>query len=159
MPGGQQGPEVNRAIIPRCSGHWRCTSVNYTLWFSFMLFFFITKSLFSIHAATIACFFFFISLTVSHSDPSVVATETATPWQRTEQGGHNVLFLLSFLSEEFSEAAKQEMFEVSKGCSNQIAESSQPPCLTPKSIRLSPNFSWGTQEASESQSAAYADVF
>lgn len=57
MPGGQQGPEVNRAIIPGCSGHWRCTFVNYTLWFSFMLF--ITNSLFSIHAATIACFCFF----------------------------------------------------------------------------------------------------
>lgn len=42
-----------------------------------------------------------------------------------------------------------------QGFSNQIAESRQPPCLTPKSIRLSPNFSWVTQEGHELQSAHY----
>lgn len=48
------------------------------------------------------------------------------------------------LSGEFHKATKREMLEVSKSCSNQIAEPSQPPCLTPKSIRLSLNYSCET---------------
>lgn len=85
------------------------------------------------------------SLSVSHSDHAVVTTETVTWWKKTWICWSKCSFPSLFsLSGDFYEATKWEMLQVSKSCSNQIAETSRRPCLTPKSIRLSLNFSWET---------------